>query len=224
MGVPAQRQRHPVGHSAEDVGLVRHHQDGRVRGALLQRSAEVVGAAGLAEADSVGHLIGQSGEPEWPARLLQRHRPIFQHLDPDPFERTPHLGRTAGHAGQGTMPPVVVAQDRIDAERRPQHRERLSPVLGQNRTGDDLVPGVVVAEQQDQIGLHGVHTQRDGPDPLRGHPGFASMDVGDDGDFEPERLWPVRRRQRVACHARRHERFPGHGVGSGPDAAEHQRA
>ena len=64
------------------------------------------------------------------------------------------------------------------------------------------MPGHVVAEQDDDIRVERIGTLDNRLDTVERHPGVAGMQVGDDGDLEPEIGGPLRRLYIVARDAK----------------------
>jgi hypothetical protein len=63
------------------------------------------------------------------------------------------LAAVAAHAGKGTMPPVVIAKDGIDTERRLEDRQGFAPLLGIDCRPHISVAGIKIAEQKDDVGI-----------------------------------------------------------------------
>jgi len=136
-------------------------------------------------AEAERQLVAEAGEPEPAARVADQHRAIFQH-------RNVNLVQSGADAGD-VEPPVVVAEDRPDAEPRLEAGERGGPHRVRNALGDEPMGGEIVAQHDDQVGL----------EPLRGvdhfaharqsHVRSAGMDVGDRGDGEALAFAPAGR-------------------------------
>ena len=78
---------------------------------------------------------------------------VFENVDTGRTQGAAHaFGAVGGHPGQGAMPPVVIAENRVDAERRFQNRESLAPVIGHHRAGDKPVAARKIAKEKDDVG------------------------------------------------------------------------
>ena len=89
-----------------------------------------------------------------------------------------------GALGGKVVPPVVIAENGVHAERRPEIAQRLGPLLGRDRAGLELVAGGEVAQQDDDVGLERVGVLDDAADALGRHERTAGMHVGDDADAQ----------------------------------------
>jgi hypothetical protein len=75
----------------------------------------------------LGDLIAKAGDPKRLAVFGYPQRMVFENIDPGRTQGTAHtFGAVGGHSGKGAMPPVVIAENRVDAERRVQNRESLA--------------------------------------------------------------------------------------------------
>ena len=109
---------------------------------------------------------------------------VFEEADAGMAQSAPHaLGAVRLHAGEGTVPPIVVPEDGKGAERRFEDRERLRPLLRHNRAGDEVMPAGKIPEEHGEIGVKRVGDFRDFADARRRHPRLAGMDVGDNAIF-----------------------------------------
>ena len=159
----------------------------------MRTCASVPGRSSFAEAavpEEMRELIADAGEPELPALRSELDRVVFQNGDAG-------IGERAAHGGD-FVPPVMIAEDRPDAERslKPRKLGRQSSV-GQ-ALGLEPVPRDVVAEQDDEVGIqsiggvdHVLHVRHQ-------HIRPAGMEVGDHGDGQLAARRPGRQRGRVA--------------------------
>ena len=77
----------------------------------------------------------------------------------------------------------MIAEDRIDAQRRLQARELFGPGAGRDIAADEAMGADEVAEQHRQVGPLRVGQIDDVADALLRHPGVAGVNIGDDRDF-----------------------------------------
>jgi len=64
-------------------------------------------------------LIAETRDPEGLAVLPHAQRIVFENFDPGRTQSLAHpLGIIGWHARQSAMPPIVVSENRMDAERR----------------------------------------------------------------------------------------------------------
>ena len=127
-----ERERHALRHVEENIGLVRQQDHRIVGGDLRERAGQIVHAAEAAGADAMRDLVAETGEPEALARLAEQHASFS-------MQRNAHIGERLAHAFD-VEPPIVIAVDGVDAERRLQAREFGRPggvryVLGDERDG-----------------------------------------------------------------------------------------
>ena len=106
----------------------------------------------------------------------------------------------------------MIAEDRIDAERRLQARELFGPRAGRDIAADEAMGADEIAEQHRQVRPLRIGQIDDGADALLRHPGIAGVDVGDDGDLEIEAGGPSRRGQRIGGQRELPARLEGRGV------------
>ena len=92
----------------------------------------------------MGELIAEPGQPEAAAAIVQQHGVVFQH-------RHAHRRQCAAHA-LDVVPPVVIAEDGIDAEPRLEAGKLGRPDRMRHPLGDEAVGGEIVAQDHDQIG------------------------------------------------------------------------
>ena len=161
-------------HLRENVGLVRQQDDRIVAGDARQRAGQIVDAFEMAVADPMSELIAEAGEPEALAFLADVNHVVFH-------QRHGDIGEGAAH-GIEAVPPVVIAEDGVDAERGAQAGKLGRPGGRRHALGDETVGGEIIAQHHDQIGLErlrGIDHLAHARDP---HIGAAGVDVGDHGD------------------------------------------
>ncbi len=122
------------------------------------------------------------------------------------------------------MPPIVVAEDRENAERRAQNRQSFRPLFRINRTGHEAMPGVEVAKQKHDVGIERIGDFGDTAYPCGRHLRFARMDIGNQSHFEIKTRRPVWRRQTIICDVETKARFDHAGVGAKARAGQCQGA
>jgi hypothetical protein len=90
--------------------------------------------------------------------LVRRTTSFFVDRNAGAIERQAAEGRTvAVPLRGGVAPPFVIAENRMDAERRLQSGQRLRPFVGANQAGAVVAqPGHKVAEQNDHVGVQTV--------------------------------------------------------------------
>ena len=91
----------------------------------------------------------------------------------------------------------MIAEDGVDAEPRLETAELGGPGFVRHMLGDETVGGEIIAQDHDQVGverLRGVDHLAHAGD---AHIGAAGVQVGDDGDGQPVRGRPHRRRRPV---------------------------
>ena len=120
-----ERERYAFRHFGENIGLVREQNDRIVGRHLGERAGQIVDAAKLAVAEPVGELVAEAGEPEAAAGFAQQHGVVFHHRDAHLLQRRARF--------LDAVPPVVIAENRIDAERRAQTRKFAGPGLRRQR-------------------------------------------------------------------------------------------
>ena len=114
------------------------------------------------------------------------------------------------------VPPVVIAENGVHAERRPQAGKHARPLAGGNVARHLAVPGHVVAEHDDHVRLERVGARDDVLDAIERHPGIAGVQVRDRSDPEMQARGPFRRRNMIARNAKpQHRRAEP--VGGGGD-------
>lgn len=183
MGVAGQGECRPRRHPREDVRLVGEEDERGVVGDLRERPLEVVGAA------EVGHLRAEARQPE--ARALPRERrcPVLQHRNAGLREgAVPDVGAARDHVR--ILPPVVVADDGVDAEGGREPREDLNRVAGRHFVGNEAVAGGIVPEEDHKVRAQGHGFIDDVPEPGRGHGGWRHVDVGQGDDAQRHPLGP----------------------------------
>jgi hypothetical protein len=177
-------------HLRKNVGLV-HQEHDRVIGVHpRERTRQIVDAAKPPPSDPMRELIADARQPEFLPRRAQQHRVVFKNRDTGVRE-------CAAHAMQ-IVPPIVIAEDRPDAERRAKPAELTRPQRIVDRHEVELVKRLEIAEQHDSVAVQRVRGVDNVRDVRQRHVRAAGIQVGDhrDGELLPRR--PVRRRQRVA--------------------------
>ena len=130
----------------------------------------------------------QNGRPSF----VETHRVVLVDGDADSLQHAPAEHRAlAGALGVQVVPPVVIAENGMHAERRLEDAQRPGPLLGRNGARLELVAGGEVAQQHDDVGLELVGALGDGADALGRHQRAAGMHVGDDADAQIEAGRPV---------------------------------
>ena len=130
--------------------------------------------------------------------LGQSHRLIFKQRNAAGGKRPANAARTVRGLGRnGRRPPVVIAENGVDAERRLETPQLLGPGAGRHIARNERMRADVVAEQHREIRLLGVGEIYDVADALLRHPWIACVNVGDDRDLEFEVLRPIAKRGRV---------------------------
>ena len=133
----------------EDEGFVGEQDDRRIVIDQPQRAREIIETLVTVAAEPPPHLIGETEQPERLLALAEPLGAILENGDVDGMKRPANaLCAVAAHARQRPVPPVVVAQDRIDAERRLEFGERLGPLLRQNGGRDEIMSGVEITENR----------------------------------------------------------------------------
>jgi hypothetical protein len=117
------------------------------------------------------------------------------------------------------VPPVVVAEDGMHAERRPELAEDSGPLLGRHLARLELVARRKIAEQHDDVGGERVGLVDDGFDAVERHGGPARVHVGDDADREVEAAGPIRRRDGMARNLEPPARLHGKAIARKPHHA-----
>ena len=116
---------------------------------LRERARQIVDAAKAAVSEPVGDLVAEAGEPEPLARRAEQHRVVFETGMPD-------VGK-APRMPCEIVPPVVIAEDRPHAERRPQPCRARPPTPDRRHVlGDEAKGRDIVAEQHDDVGVQRV--------------------------------------------------------------------
>ncbi len=206
VGVAADGKGHAGRDAREDVGLVGHEQHRRVVGHLGQRTGEVVEADEAATVPDAlrreGDLIRQACEPERATVLCEPHDVVLVDRYAGGFQRTPAEHRAlAADLRLAVVPPIMIAEDGVHAERRLEPRERRRPAFCRHERPHVLVAGLVVAEQQRDVGLQPVGRLDDVGHALEVHPRFAGVEVGDERDAQARAVLPSGRREGVALDA-----------------------
>src|ERR1700682_6687029 len=137
VGVPRKLQRHPRRHAHRDVGLVRQKNDRRVVANFPKRRREIIDADTLDRPEppcrKIGQLIAEPGKPERATGFGKPLYVVFVNRNADGFERAPRNRRPLPLALHGlVIPPVVIAEDRMDAKRGLQAGKHGRPFAGRN--------------------------------------------------------------------------------------------
>src|SRR5437879_5290077 len=96
------------------------------------------------------------------------------------------------------VPPVVIAEDGVHAERRFQPAQHRRPFGRWDAARDMAMADDVVAEQNGDVRLQRVGALDDAFDTPERHPGIAGVEVCDDGNPQLEIGGPLLRRKGVA--------------------------
>ncbi len=174
MRVPGKRQRDARRNTREDIRLVDQQQDRIVRADASQRSGQIINAAKFAMTKPIGDLIADSREPKPPAFRTKQHGVVLE-------QRNAHARERAAHT-RYVMPPIVIAEDRPDAERRGEPRKLGRPYRIGNTLGHEPVRRDEVAQDHDEVGPQGVRGIDDVTNMRKRHVRAAGMDVGDHRD------------------------------------------
>jgi len=110
VGVPREGQGDARRHARKNIGFVREQDDRVVGRELRQRPRQIVDAAEAVRAYAMGNLIADAGYPDALALGTEQDSLILQ-------ERDAHFRQRIAHAGE-IVPPVMIAEDRPDPERR----------------------------------------------------------------------------------------------------------
>ncbi len=221
-------QRDPRRYAHRDVGLVRQQNDRRVVGHFRKRCGKIIDADALDRPEpprrKIGQLIAEPGKPERAAGLGQARCVVFVNRNPGGFERATRDGQPLSFAlHRLVFPPVVIAEDRMHAERRLQPGEHGRPFARRNVARDMAMSGHVVAQHDDDVRIERVGAVDDRLDAFQRHPGVTGVNVGHDSYPEIEAGRPLRRRKLVSCDTQ-----PQHGlaksIGRGRDAKRAQPA
>ena len=185
---------------------MRQQHDRRVVGHLPERRAEIINTDARHPSETprrhVGQLIAKPGEPERVSILGQTPSIVFINRNAGRFERAPGDDRSPAFPLHGlVVPPIVIAENRMHAERGLQAGEHRRPFIGWNEAGNVPNAGDVIPEQDDHVRIERIGAFDDGRNALKRHPGIAGMDVGDGGNLELEISWPLRRLDIVPGHA-----------------------
>ena len=202
MGMAGERHREAIGHAREDVRLMRQQDRRRIVGDGGQRRIEVVGPRDAAAAAAIGPLAAEAGEPDRPPAMRQPPHLVVHDRQAGGGE---FLGRARQVAGAAlrlpAFPPVMVAEHRMHAERRPRARKHLGDHAEARPVGDEAMIGEVVAEQHDEIGLERIGERDRARQPRQRGLRPAGMWIGEDRDAQRQVLGPVRRCDPVPHHA-----------------------
>ena len=203
MGMTGQLQRHARRHAHGNVGLMRKQDDRRVVGDPGKRRVEIVHANATDGAEisrrEVGKLVAEAGEPEVTTILGETRGIILVDRDARCFQRAARDCRAPPvQLDCPILPIIMVAQDRVHAQRRLQAGKNGRPIIGRNTTRHMPVSRDVISKHHDDIRPKRVGAFDDRIDVVERHPGIAGMEVGDNGDPELEIRRPARRRDLVA--------------------------
>ena len=154
-----------------------------------ERAGQIIHAAKCCRPKPIGDLIAETRQPE----AAGRRAPTAPRRFASPECA---LCRARG-ARSDVVPPVVIAEDRIDAERRVQPGKLSSPDRMRHPLGYETMRGERSrrARPSDRCRAHWRH--RPPAAPLAAHIGTARVQIGNDGDGETLTLRPGRRRDAV---------------------------
>ena len=159
----------------------------RVVADFAHRAVEIVGAVPTPRVRQLRQQVAETDQPEGPPMLGQSHRLIFEQRNAGRGERPANAARAVRGIGRNRRrPPVVIAENGVDAERRLETRQLLGPGAGRHIARNERMGADIVAEQHREIRLLGVGEIDDVADALFRHPGIAGVNVGDDRDLELE--------------------------------------
>ena len=202
---------------------MRQQDHRRVVSHLCERRVEIVDAdpanAAKAPCRQISELIAEPGEPEGMAAPGQARDIILVDGNADGFQRVLRNGLALPFALHGAVIPIImIAEDRMHAERRLQLRQGRRPFGGRYLPHHVAMPGHVVAEHDDDIGMKRVGAFDDRLNVPKRHPGIAGMKVGDDGDLELEARRPLRWRNVVTGNVKPQQRLDAEAIGRGRGA------
>ena len=193
-----QRQRDPIGNPRKEIRLVNEQDRRGVIGDGAHRRREIVGAVTTARIGHTRQEVAEADQPEGASALGQSHRLIFEQRNARLRERPADAARIVRRLRwNGRRPPVVIAENCIDAERRLETGQLLGPGAGRHISGNEPMRAHIVAEQHREIGFLGIGEVDDVADALFRHPGIAGVDIGDDRDRELKILGPVGEPRRI---------------------------
>src|SRR6476646_500100 len=132
------------GHLRKDIGIVRQRNYRRAFRNLRQRFIDAL---------RPGPKIAETNEPQRIAAHVDRGYFILEHFDTVSFERATNL--------LAVVPPIVITEDRIDAQRRVQIFQQWRKHFRLDTMTRTTVARDVVAENNDQIRLQLVRTGND---------------------------------------------------------------
>ena len=159
---------------------------------VRKRARKIVDAAKASRPDPMRELIAKSGQPESLLALPEQHGLVLE-------DRDARAGKRTAYAAQ-IVPPVVIAEDRPDAERRMEPGKFARPERIVDRLDLVFVPGFEIAEQHDEVGVQRIRRIDDAGDLRQRDMRTAGMQVGDHRDRElavPQASSAASRRKRV---------------------------
>src|ERR1700691_2612840 len=131
MRMAAKRERHALRHTPENERLMSQQDDRRIIRHLGQSSGQVVDALEAARSGLMRQLVAKPRYPEGVALVVHADSLVLEHRDVGVAERSADaLAVVAAHARKRTMPPVVIAEDGIDTERRLEDRQGFAHCSG----------------------------------------------------------------------------------------------
>src|SRR5262249_9610527 len=143
----------------------------------------------------------------------------LKHWNADVFQREPAEDWPfAGVLGRPVLPPVVIAEDGVHSEPRPEALQRPRPFARLDLARHPAMRRRIVAQENDQVRFEIVRLLRDCADAASIHPWLARMNVSKGGNFKPQTVRPARGRQAVGLDAKA-KRFKTERI-----AARNQRA
>ena len=196
MGMPRQRQRHALRHAREDVGFVRHQDRRRIVRDLGERAGEIVDADLAPAGDMEGELVAEPEKPERAAVLDQPRGIVLEQRDVGVGEDPMRDRRPAALLlGPRIVPPFVIAEDRIAAERRLERHERRHDLRPIRPDAEQPIGVGIVAEEEDQVGLERIRDLDDAAHPRHRHRRHPGVEIGEDDEPEAKARRPAGRRQ-----------------------------
>src|SRR5262245_44984104 len=189
MGVPGQRQGHARWYARKNVRFVRQQNYGRWIRDLRERARQIVDAleaapAAGAPAANEGELVPEPGQPKGLPRLGEAHDGILIDGNANLFQHAPALhGPGQPALGAEVIPPIVIAEYGMHAERGAELAQGLGPILRRDAARLEFVACRKVTQEHDRVGPKRVRHLNDRLDPPQRHCRTAGVQVGNDGDL-----------------------------------------
>ncbi len=137
------------------------------------------------------HLVAKSQQPEGRSAFLKSYRVVLEQIGAhQPKGSADASGVVGPILGQGTAPPIVVAENGVEAERRTQLRKRFAPSLWSHRGGGHDSRGKI-AQQYDDVRRQGVDDRDDFLDARDRRPRFANVRIGNRRDAQAKGGRPI---------------------------------